>query len=140
MPAGVVLPVIPGREPWIQLVPPSTEVAKPMSEEPPPNTRPTWNADTIVEPELNVSGSTSVRCWACASVNGSVLTEVSGTFAYAAPPVNNSTAHTAAGMARAAVRGDRRWGGHLPSPSSREDIFSRPYKGPTTPGTAWSVL
>ena len=52
-----------------------------MSDDPPPNTRPTWKAETIVEPNAKVSGSTSVLCWACASVNGSVLTWVTATFA-----------------------------------------------------------
>jgi hypothetical protein len=31
-------------------------------EAPPPDTRPTWNAETIVLPAANVSGSTSVLC------------------------------------------------------------------------------
>ena len=35
-----------------------------MLDEPPPETRPTWKADTIVVPNWNVSGSTSVWCWA----------------------------------------------------------------------------
>jgi hypothetical protein len=39
-----------------------------MLEAPPPDTRPTWKAETIVEPNANVSGSTSVRCCACVSV------------------------------------------------------------------------
>ncbi len=43
-------------------------------------------------PKLKVSGSTSVRCWACASVYGSVLTWVTATLAYAVVVVNSSTA------------------------------------------------
>jgi len=33
-----------------------------MLDEPPPETRPTWNAETMVLPKTNVSGSTSVLC------------------------------------------------------------------------------
>src|SRR6476646_5677534 len=40
---------------------------------PPSNMRPTWNAETIVEPNENVSGSTSVLCWLIALVYGSEL-------------------------------------------------------------------
>ena len=39
-----------------------------MLEAPPPKTRPTWKAETMVEPNANTSGSTSVRCWAWVSV------------------------------------------------------------------------
>jgi len=39
-----------------------------MLADPPPKTRPTWKAEMIVEPELKVSGSTSVRCWLAALV------------------------------------------------------------------------
>jgi hypothetical protein len=56
------------------VAPPSFDVEKPMSEDPPPETRPVWNAVTMVLPKVKVSGSTSVRCWAWASVNGSELT------------------------------------------------------------------
>ena len=52
-----------------------------MSDEPPPTTRPVWNAETIVAPKLNVSGSTSVLCCAWVSVNGSVPIRVSATLA-----------------------------------------------------------
>ena len=38
---------------------------------------------TIVEPNANVSGSTSVACWLEALVYGSALTRVSATFAWA---------------------------------------------------------
>jgi hypothetical protein len=37
--------------------------AQPMLADPPPGTRPSWKADTIVLPATKVSGSTSVRCW-----------------------------------------------------------------------------
>src|SRR6185503_3021765 len=47
-----------GRKPLVQVAPLLVEVAHPMLEEPPPKTRPTWNADTMVEPNWNVSGST----------------------------------------------------------------------------------
>jgi hypothetical protein len=40
---------------------------------PPSNIRPTWNAETMVEPNENVSGSTSVLCWLIALVYGSEL-------------------------------------------------------------------
>src|SRR5436305_13032237 len=68
-----------------------------MSEEPPPDTRPTWNAETIVEPNANVSGSTSVLCWAWASVNGSELTWVTATFADADVAETRSPPTTTAG-------------------------------------------
>src|SRR5262245_38586607 len=76
-----------------------------MLDAPPPATRPTWNAETIVLPKANVSGSTSVWCWACASVNGSLLTWVTGTFAAAGPAVSRST--TTAGATITAARSDR---------------------------------
>src|ERR1700704_3242668 len=69
---------MPGRNPLVQVVPPSVEVAKPMSAPPPVKMRPTWNALTIVEPNANVSGSTSVACWLVALVKVSVLNLVSG--------------------------------------------------------------
>ena len=55
--------VIHVRNALLNVLPPSVEVAKPISEEPPLKKRPTWKADTIVEPNAKVSGSTSVRCW-----------------------------------------------------------------------------
>src|SRR4029453_13339640 len=58
-PATVVMR---GRNPLVQVEPPLGEGAHPMVDDPPPDTRPTWKADTIVLPKLNVSGSTSVRC------------------------------------------------------------------------------
>jgi len=45
--------------------------------------RPTWKVVSTVEPEANVSGSTSVACWLEALVNGSALTRVSRTWAAA---------------------------------------------------------
>src|SRR5438034_3050646 len=69
---------MPGRNPLVHVVPPSVEVAKPMSAPPPLKMRPTWNALTIVEPKANVSGSTSVACWLLALVKVSVLNLVSG--------------------------------------------------------------
>src|SRR5438093_13372465 len=55
-----------------------------MLEAPPLKKRPTWNADTMVEPAANVSGSTSVRCWLVALVYGSLLIRRMGTLAKAA--------------------------------------------------------
>src|SRR5205814_3037613 len=52
-----VLVVRPGRLPCVQVAPPSLDVANPVSEEPPPKTRPIWNAETIVLPLMKVSGS-----------------------------------------------------------------------------------
>ena len=49
-----------GRNPFVHVFPPSVEVAHPTFDAPPSSNRPTWNAATIVEPEANVSGSTSV--------------------------------------------------------------------------------
>src|SRR5207302_11468876 len=60
--AGVEWKVVSGRKPLVNVLPPSFEVAKPMSEAPPLKKRPTWKAETIVVPNANVSGSTSVRC------------------------------------------------------------------------------
>src|SRR5258708_37130308 len=51
---------MPGRRPLVQAPPLLVEVAKPMSQEPPSKTRPTWKVATIVEPLEKVSGSTSV--------------------------------------------------------------------------------
>jgi hypothetical protein len=109
-----VLVVRPGSEPWAQVAPPLRDVAQPVSEAPPPTIRPIWNAATIVLPAVNVSGSTSVRCWACASVNGSVLTWVIATFAYAVVAANsNATAAAATGTPIVMARMDR----IVPSPS-----------------------
>src|SRR5436309_4896392 len=72
-PGGVELTVVPGRKPAVKLFPPLVEVAKPMSEAPPLKKRPTWKAETKVEPEARVSGSTSVACWLVLLVNGSLL-------------------------------------------------------------------
>src|SRR2546421_224690 len=40
VPLGDPLAVMPGRNPRVHVLPPSVEVAKPMFDEPPPNTRP----------------------------------------------------------------------------------------------------
>src|SRR5207248_8952736 len=62
-PAGVAKTVVPGRKPGVPQLPPLlVEVAKPMSQLPPSETRPTWKAATMVAVAAfeNVSGSTSV--------------------------------------------------------------------------------
>src|SRR4029453_10200759 len=59
-----------------------------MPDAPPPLTkRPCWNAATIVDPDANVSGSTSVACWLVGLVNGSELSWVRATLARAADAV-----------------------------------------------------
>src|SRR2546426_6550695 len=73
MPGGVAKTVLDGRKPLVKLFPPLVEVAKPMLEAPPLKKRPTWKAETKVEPEARVSGSTSVACWLVLLVNGSLL-------------------------------------------------------------------
>src|SRR5436309_15821829 len=72
-PGGVELTVVPGRKPAVQLFPPLVEVANPMLEAPPLKKRPTWKAETMVEPKAKVSGSTSVLCWLSELVYGSLL-------------------------------------------------------------------
>src|SRR5689334_13028121 len=100
---------MPGRKPCVHVAPELVEVAQPMLEEPPPDTRPTWNADTIVDPNANVSGSTSVWCCACASVYGSVLTCVNATFPNApVAPSSSTAAGTAATVTTARVQRARR--------------------------------
>src|SRR4051794_19159328 len=86
--------VRPGRKPEVQVAPPSVERDQPMSVPPPLKKRPTWKADTIVEPLENVSGSTSVACWLVVLANGSLLIFVIGTFAFAA--VGSASARVAA--------------------------------------------
>src|SRR6266702_3305214 len=71
---GVEKGVVSGRKPEVQSFPPLVEVAKPMLEAPPLKKRPTWKAETMVEPETKVSGSTSVACWLVLLVYGSLLT------------------------------------------------------------------
>src|SRR6266699_1637260 len=73
MPVGVEKGVVPGRKPLVKPFPPLVDVAKPISEAPPLKKRPTWKAETKVEPEAKVSGSTSVACWLVGLVNGSLL-------------------------------------------------------------------
>src|SRR5438552_423663 len=63
--------VVPGRNPWVHVAPPSVEVAKPMFTAPPLKYRPTWNAVTIVFPNESESGSMSVLCCAPRSLYGS---------------------------------------------------------------------
>src|SRR6185437_11176965 len=108
-PAGMLFAVMPGRKPCVQVTPPFVEVAQPMSEDPPPDTRPDWKVDTIVLPKTYVSGSTWVRCWAWASVNGSELTWVSATLAaagVASAVIVAATAVRTAGTLRATERAD----------------------------------
>src|SRR5205823_2243834 len=45
-----VLVVSPGNDPCAQVVPPFFDGAQPVSDDPPPDTRPIWNAPTIVLP------------------------------------------------------------------------------------------
>src|SRR6266851_10057801 len=73
MPGGVAKTVLDGRKPLVKPFPPLVDVAKPMLEAPPLKKRPTWKAETKVEPEDKVSGSTSVACWLVPLVNGSLL-------------------------------------------------------------------
>jgi hypothetical protein len=82
--------VIPGRNPLFQELPPSPERAQPMFDAPPSKNRPTWNADTIVDPDAKVSGSTSVACWLVLLVYGSLLRLVS----VVAPVANVSVVFT----------------------------------------------
>ena len=72
-PGGVAKVVVPGRKPFVQVVPLLLEVAQPISELPPLKMRPVWKAVTSVEPKENVSGSTSVLCWLLELVKGSLL-------------------------------------------------------------------
>src|SRR5438445_7801938 len=73
MPGGVAKTVLDGRKPLVKLLPPLVDVAKPMLEAPPLKKRPTWKAETKVEPEAKVSGSSSVLCWLVVLVYGSLL-------------------------------------------------------------------
>src|SRR5215211_5516035 len=68
---------MPGRKPFVQVPPPSADRAQPMLEDPPSKKRPTWKAETIVDPAAKVSGSTSVACWLVVFVYGSELSLVS---------------------------------------------------------------
>ena len=52
-----------------------------MLDAPPSKKRPDWKAETIVDPDANVSGSTCVLCWLEGFVYGSELIFVSGTAA-----------------------------------------------------------
>src|SRR5436305_12002751 len=73
MPGGVAKTVVAGKKPAVQLLPPLVEVANPILEAPPLKKRPTWKAETMVEPKAKVSGSTSVLCWLSVLVYGSLL-------------------------------------------------------------------
>src|SRR3954471_4538418 len=99
---------MPGRKPCVQLAPLLVDVAQPMLELPPweSGKRPTWKAETIVLPNVKVSGSTSVWCWLVLLVYGSVLTRVSGTFAAAGRAHHRSSpaTPTADAASRPAVR------------------------------------
>src|SRR5438128_3852252 len=68
---------MPGRVPLLQLVPLFVDVANPMSAPPPLKMRATWNPATIVVPNANAPGSTSVACWLDELVNASALNRVS---------------------------------------------------------------
>src|SRR5215472_15198536 len=73
-----------------------------MSLEPPLNTRPVWNTDTTVEPNANVSGSTSVACAAVGMLfgaNGSELICVTVVCACAGAATANAAVTTAANRA-----------------------------------------
>src|SRR5712692_4599191 len=83
MPGGVEKGVVPGRKSFLKFFPPLVDVAKPISEAPPLKKRPTWKAETRVEPEAKVSGSTSVACWLVLLVNGSLLSWIRVTLAKA---------------------------------------------------------
>src|SRR3954447_25362464 len=49
---------MPGNKPLVHEAPLFVDVANPMAHAPPSKMRPTWKADTIVDPFENVSGST----------------------------------------------------------------------------------
>src|SRR3989442_15654856 len=99
MPGGVAKTVLDGRKPLVNFLPPLVEVAKPMSEAPPLKKRPTWKAETMVEPEDRVSGSTSVLCWLVLLINGSVLSRVRATLAKARKGADSAnTSATASAM------------------------------------------
>src|SRR5579862_9483 len=65
--------VIPGKVPLLQLPPLFVEVANPISAPPPLKIRATWKPVTIVDPDENAPGSTSVACWLDELVNASEL-------------------------------------------------------------------
>src|SRR6266849_6462762 len=81
---------MPGKKPWVQVLPPSVEVAQPMSVEPPGAMRPVWKAETMVEPLAKVCGSTWVACWPGPTLNGSELTLVKLTCASAGTAHNDN--------------------------------------------------
>ncbi len=129
--------VMPGSEPCVQVTPLSVEVANPMSEAPPSKKRPCWNAETIVEPFENVSGSTSVACWLVLLLNGSELIIVSVTFAAAgtAPTATAARAAPAASHARRARTGKNLVNMSDPSSACRHAAPWPPCdQGPVRPG------
>jgi hypothetical protein len=75
-----------------------------MSVAPPSKKRPTWKADTIVEPFEKVSGSTSVACWLVVFTNGSWLIGVTGTLALATAGSASSSAATSSPASLGAPR------------------------------------
>jgi hypothetical protein len=94
--------VVAGKKPSVQLTPSSRLVAQPMSLEPPLNTRPVWNVATTVDPNANVSGSTSVACAAVGvlfGANGSELICVTVVCACAGAATANAAVTTAANKA-----------------------------------------
>src|SRR5947207_2086435 len=104
-PGGVENGVVPGRNPWFQVAPPSVEVAQPLLEEPPPaKNRPVWNTDTMVRPKANVSGSTWVLCWLLGFVYGSSLIWMGAASAGAATTTPATRANTVATVNRANPR------------------------------------
>ena len=79
----------------------SVDVAHPIAVAPPPSIRPTWNADTTVDPALKVSGSTTLECCATVPVSGSVNTIRPVSAAAAATPRARAQARPTSKTARA---------------------------------------
>jgi len=61
-PGGFVKGVIPGMTPLVHDTPLFVDVAQPMSDAPPSKKRPSWGAETMVDPNEYESGSTIVLC------------------------------------------------------------------------------
>src|SRR5712692_6129187 len=131
MPDGVAKGVVPGRKPLVKLLPPLVDVAKPMSEAPPLKNLPTWKAETRVEPEAKVSGSTSVRCWLVLLVNGSLLSWSRVTLAKARTV--DESANTSARVIATRMR---------IGPLNREikDIMFPPYSIMRSPDVTWTGI
>jgi hypothetical protein len=49
---------VPVRKPFVKLLPPLMDVAKPILDEPPLKNQPTCKAETMMEPKARVTGST----------------------------------------------------------------------------------